>query len=164
MIPSSEKDFKRFSVKYGIESTIADDEFRIVKIKKEDFNKENLIDIVKRIVCKGYLKKDILYYVETEYQEDEYTPGTPMTITIYTEQECTDKRFLKDLDEFVNKIMDIYNGKKQPGIDDMLGIEATYIIEFPKTGFDDNITYFVFLSVENVYEKNGMVYITFGLW
>jgi hypothetical protein len=158
----NEFNFKNFTIKYNIE--IMDDEFKILKINKKDFNKEVLKKQIKNIVCKGYVKNDLLYYVETEYQEDEYSPGTPMILTIYTEQEYTDYRFLKDLDKFVDRIIEIYNSKRKPNIDDMLGIEATYVVDFPKLDFSDDITYYVFLSIEYITEKDDFVYVVLGLW
>lgn len=62
------------------------------------------MDQIKKLVCRGYrgyIDRGLLYYVKTEYQEDEYSPGTPMEIYIYTEQLCSDKIFLRDLEMFV---------------------------------------------------------------
>jgi hypothetical protein len=159
--------FKKFSAKYGIESKVMDDEFATLKIKKDEFNEETLMDQIKKLVCREHVKDELLYHIETKYQEDEHSPSVPMTIDVYTEQWCSDERFLKDLRTFVGKIIYTYNkGLRKNKIPDdiMLGIEATYLVEIPKLNIDDGITYYVFLSVEDVYEQNDTIYVTLGLW
>ncbi len=162
MFIASKNEFKQFSSKYYI--SMPENDFVTLKFNEENFDKEMLMNSIKRLICKGYVKKNLVYQTETEYQEDEYTPGTPMIVKVYTEQECSDKRFLKDLNTFVVKIIDIYNNIAEPEVDDMLGFIATYTVEFPGTDYDDSITYYAFLSIEDVYEENGIVYVTFGLW
>lgn len=164
----SKKEFERFSIKYGVVDDIVTygSEFATLKVNKERLinkEKEVLSNYIKKVTCKEHIK--ILYYHETEYQEDEYsTTSTPMTLTVYTEQECTDKKFLNDLESFIDKIIDIYNNKRKPTIDDILEIKATYVVDIPEWDVDDYITYYIYLFVDDVYEENGFVYITFGLF
>jgi hypothetical protein len=157
-------ELKKFAKKYGIdlESTIMDDNFTTIKIPKENFDKENLIDRIKKVVCKGYVKKDLLYYIETEYQKNKYVDPMPMVLTVYTDQECSDSRFMKDLEEFVDEIIDIYNGIKQPTVDNILAIKSIYYVGL--TELQLVVRYYVFLSIEDVYEKDGIVYVTLGLY
>jgi hypothetical protein len=159
------KTFKKFTAKYGIGSLVMVENFETLEIRKDEFNKDTLKEQIENLVCKGRIKEDLLYRIDTKYQGNEFTPGTPMSLFIYTEQWCSDDRFQKDLDEFVDKIMEIYNNKSKIGIETtLLGIEAIYIVNLPRERLEDGVAYFVALSIEKVYEGSTKVYVQLGLW
>jgi hypothetical protein len=170
---STYQEFQNFVKKYDIDSKLVDENFATLKIKKEEFTKETLVENIKKLVCKGYVEKqlgrfrikDLLFYLETEYDGgDEYIGPTPLVIAIYTEQKCSDSKFQEDLDKFVDKIIDHYNGKRKLGFGDLLELIARYNIDLPEKEFDTFIRFYVFLSVEDIREDDDYVYITFGLW
>jgi hypothetical protein len=89
-----------------------------------------------------------LLYLETEYDGgDVYVGSTPLVLRIYTEQEYSDTKFQKSLKNFVEKIMDDYNGKRKLSYSDLLEIITRYEIDLPEKEFDTFIKFYVFLSV-----------------
>jgi len=167
MRPFDTDRFIEFLDKYGIE--LLGNEEITIEIEKEHFDKETLMNHIKEMVCKNYVDNDdndLLVYMEKRYQPDEYLPETSMEVYIYTDQECSETRFLKDLESFVDKIIKVYNKQRtlRDIRDDMLPVAVTYVVDFPKSDFTDSEWGYVFLGLEDIYEKNGVIYITLGIY
>jgi len=138
-----------------------------LKIRKEKFNKETLRNSIKKLICKEYVDDQLIYEGETvaEFRKKEGIRRVPLLILVRTEQRCSERKFLLDLTKFVDRIMTIYNNMEKPNFDDMLEFMVTYTVaNRAKTKFYEHVTYYAYLSIEDVQEKNGIVYVTFGLW
>jgi hypothetical protein len=165
-------EFQDFLKKYDLDPKLADEEFAKFKIKKDDFNEETLENSIKGLVCKGYAKKqlgrylikDLLFYLETEYKEDGNSETTPLVFKVYTEQPCSETYFQKNLEKFINKIMDHYSGKRKLTDFDALELTVRYEVDLPEQDYEEIIRFYAFLTVEDLHEDGEYVYITFGFW
>lgn len=53
----SYQEFEDFLKKYDLD--IVDEKFAMLKIKKDEFNKETLMNSIKGLVCEGYVKNSL---------------------------------------------------------------------------------------------------------